>query len=467
MLRSAPKSDLSQAAPVTPLEDARLRAAFGRYGGGPLERHDAALVVADHQQRGPGGWFLCDCRPDADLPPVLVPVSMTHIRRHEDARWPPHDEACDFFREPAEQRAIVASHSASVVRPFRLARRINPFTPELRHDIAACSPHGRRPGLARLLARLVTDAGLQRIGPGWWKPTLGEQAKAIWAAARPIEIDAGVRLTEFFCTSPARLGELKARIEAAGEERFQGTRPHGILIARASAIADGLLTPIAGEPIPVRGRLAVFGERSGAVRLHSAQRAARAPWLVACVIGRAGAKEPVEALSAYAHPCADDAHLMLLDSDMERRTLAQLRSVQSWLARKMDTAMTIEKPLFDIGPEPDDDADPRPVLMPDFVVRAETPGAAGRTAIVETMGFADDAYRTHKARVHLLMRSALAGAPVVKHDFHEPAGWPQRDRDAFFWRTLRTSLTPPHGVSSVPASAGMSGISCIRPAHAP
>ena len=223
MLRSAPKSDLSQAAPVTPMEDARLRAAFGRYGGGPLERHDAALVVADHQQRGPGGWFLCDCRPDADLPPVLVPVSMTHIRRHEDARWPPHDEACDFFREPAEQRAIVASHSASVARPFRLARRINPFTPELRHDIAACSPHGRRPGLARLLARLVTDAGLQRIGTGWRKPTLGEQAKAIWAAARPIEID-------------------------AGEERFQGTRPHGILIARASAIADGLLSRSPASP---------------------------------------------------------------------------------------------------------------------------------------------------------------------------------------------------------------------------
>ena len=454
MLRSAPKSDLSQALPVTDSEDARLRAAFGRYGGGPLERYDAALVVADHQQRGAGAWFLCDCRPDAALPPVLAPVSMTHIRRLEDARWPPHDEACDFHREPAEQRAIVASHSASVARPFRLARRINPFTPELRHDIVACSPHGRRPGLARLLARLVTDAGLQRIGTDWRQPSLGEQAKAIWAAARPIEIDAGVRLTEFFCTSPARLGELKQRLEDAHEERFLGTRPHGILVARMSAIAPGVLTPIAGEPIPVRGRLAVFGERSGAVRLDSAERAARAPWLVACVIGRAGAKQPIEALSAYAHPCADDAHLMLLDSDMERRTLAQLRSLQSWLARKTDVVMTIDKPLFDVGPEPDDDADPRPVLIPDFVVGAAAPGAAERTVIVETMGFADAAYRTDKARIHPLMRAALGGAPVLQHDFSQPAGWPQRDRDAFFWRALRARLSP-------------QAISSIRPADAP
>src|SRR4051812_1252066 len=200
---------------------------------------------------------------------------MTHIRRLEDAHWPPHDEACVFFRDPAEQRAIVASHSASVARPFRLARRINPFTPELTHDIAACSPHGRRSGLARLLATLVTDAGLQRLDAGWRKPTLGEQAKAIWAAARPIEIDAGVRLAEFFCTSPARLGELKERIETAREGRFRGTRPHGILIARVSAIASGVLTPVVGEPIPVRGRLAVFGERSGSARLNSAERAAR------------------------------------------------------------------------------------------------------------------------------------------------------------------------------------------------
>ena len=443
MLRSAPKNDLSQAAPVTPSEDARLRAAFGRYGGGMLARHKAALVVADHQQRGPGAWFLCDCRPDAALPPALVPVSMTHIRRHEDARWPQHDEACDFYREPDEQRAIVASHGASVARPFRLARRINLFTPELRHDIVACSPHGRRPALARLLARLVTDAGLQRIDADWRKPPLAEQAKAIWTAARPIHIDAGVRLTEFFCTSPARLGELKARIEAAREDRFLGTRPHGILIARVSAIAAGVLTPVAGDPIPVRGRLAVFGERSGSARLNSVQRAARAPWLVACVIGRAAAKEPVEALSAYAHPCADDDHLMLLDSDLERQTLAQLRSLQSWLGRKMDAMMTIEKPLFDVGPEPGEEADPRPVLIPDFVVGAEAQGGVRRTAIVETMGFADDAYRIHKARVHALMRAALSGAPVVEHDFHQPAGWPQRDRDAFFWRALRASLVEP------------------------
>ena len=32
--------------------------------------------------------------------------------------------------------------------------------------------------------------------------------KALWAAARCVEIDAGVRLPSFLCTSPGRLSEL-------------------------------------------------------------------------------------------------------------------------------------------------------------------------------------------------------------------------------------------------------------------
>ncbi len=37
---------------------------------------------------------------------------------------------------------------------------------------------------------------------------------------------------------------------------------------------------------------------------------------------------------------------MLVDNDFERRTLAQVRSLQTWLAAKKGIRLTIEKPLF-------------------------------------------------------------------------------------------------------------------------
>ena len=80
MLQVAPKGDVSGAVPVTSEEDRLLRAAFGRYGGQAEARAAAADVVGRYQQQGGGRWFLCGCRPGAEHPPILVPVSQTHIR---------------------------------------------------------------------------------------------------------------------------------------------------------------------------------------------------------------------------------------------------------------------------------------------------------------------------------------------------------------------------------------------------
>jgi hypothetical protein len=56
------------------------------------------------------------------------------------------------------------------------------------------------------------------------------------------------------------------------------------------------------------------------------------------------------------------------------------------------------------------------------------------------MGFADAAYRERKERSHALMSPALRGAPVIMHDFHEPPGRLQKDRDGDFWRAVRRRL---------------------------
>jgi hypothetical protein len=269
-----------------------------------------------------------------------------------------------------------------------------------------------------------------------------DQVKAIWTVARAVEIDAGVRLPAFLCTSTAKLGAVLDRIAAAPASRFPRSRPHGVLIARVEGGGGGALRTLAGETIPVRSRIAVFGERPGTAREAPEERAARAPYLAACVLGRAAPDAPPEVLSAYLHPRVSEEHLMLIDSDLERQTLAQLRSVQAWLGKQKLACVSIEKPLFDIWPEDHGDAhsDPRPPCLPDFVVRAIGADAVARAAVIETMGFADVAYRERKERSHALMSLALGGAPVIMHDFHEPAGRLQKDRDGGFWRAARWRL---------------------------
>ncbi len=466
MLRYAPKGEVAGAAVVTPDEDRILRAAFGRYAASPLASADpagdatdnpllpaaraaAVPIVRHYQQLGAGCWFLCDCRPDADRPPALVPVSQTHVRRHQDARWPAHCDACDFYRYPDEQHEITASYRAPPRdRPMRLMRTLSIGSAAMEHRLSGSSRHTKRPRLARLLMQLLTDAGLQRIEPGWRRPPLVEQVKAIWTAARSVEIDTGVRLTSFLCTSPARLPQLVARIAAPEPARFAHTRPHGVLITRVGGIGDGELHPLFGPAIAVRGRLAVFGEWTSRGADVRAGFAARAPYLAICVLGRAAPETDVEVLSAYVHPCAAADHLMLVDSDLERRTLAEIRSVQAWLERRKGLSIGIEKPLFDMMPAPEAGAAPTPPIVPDFLVGRVDEGPSRRPCVVvETMGYGDDAYRARKQGVHPLMQLALGHAPLVMHDFHEPAGLPQAERDKRFWRELRWAVTGPDDAS--------------------
>ena len=448
MLRIAPKGCVEEGSPIGPEEDRVMRSAFGRYGGADAHRVAGARVVARYQQLGAGCWFQCDCQPDAERPPVLVPIAQTHIRRHEDTRWPAHRDDCDFYREPEEQRAVTASYlRPSVSKPLRLTRPLGRVARAAAASSLSCSPHTKRPGLARLLIQLLDDAGLQGIGPAWRPPPLVDQVKAIWTAARAIKIDAGVRLTDFLCTSPARLGELTARIADAAPLRFRHGRPHGVLIARVAAVGAGQLQPVSGAPMPVRGRLAVFGERAGGCRETGAARSARAPYLAACLIGRALEGEPVEVLCAYVHPCAGDAHLMLVDSEMERRTLAVLRDVQSWFSERWDVPVSIEKPVYDMTPPlsamAPADVVPWPPCIPDFILRAGGDGGVTRTAVVETMGFGDAAYRARKWLMHPLMTSLLDGAPVITHDFHQPEEWSQSQRDWRFRQDLCQALARP------------------------
>ena len=74
-------------------------------------------------------------------------MAQHHIRRHE-AHWPAHAEACDFYRDPDEQRVITASYAVPIEREWRLSRPLvgEALHPQLRVQRLSC--HLARPRLA-------------------------------------------------------------------------------------------------------------------------------------------------------------------------------------------------------------------------------------------------------------------------------------------------------------------------------
>src|SRR5271166_5364645 len=222
---------------------------------------------------------------------LLSTVAQHHIRRHE-GHWPAHAEACDFYRDPDEQRVITASYAVPIEREWRLSRPLvgEALQPQLR--VQRLSGHVARPRLARLLLHLMTEAGLQRICEDGAVPDFPGQVQALWTAAGSVNLDVEAPLRHFLCTSVARMPVLIERLERVRPGRFVHNRPHGILIVRLAGIAEGELFPLAGDPIAVRGRVAVFGENPERCRAASL----RPPYLAACVVARAAADEAVEKL---------------------------------------------------------------------------------------------------------------------------------------------------------------------------
>lgn len=350
MLTAAPKGETVATVWLTPAEDGVMRAAFGRYGGAAEARAAAAGIVRRLETSGPGYWFHCDCRPDAERPPVLVPVAETHIRRHEAAAWPSHAVTCDFFREPPEQAELTRSFARLARRGLCLVRPWAGATCDVLDEVRVASPHTGRPQLARALVRLMTAAGLQQTGSAAFRPpTVPEQVRRLWGVAGGLELDRDVPVADYFCASLAGIPELVRKIAWAPPDRFPHTRAHGLLVLRLSAVRSGELVPLAGPLLPVVGRIAVPGEEPIADLTEDAPPPARAPYLAICLLARPAPREPVRVMSAYVHPCASHDRLMLVDSDLERQTLAQLLSLRAWLGRKRDVVVTLDKPLGTSG----------------------------------------------------------------------------------------------------------------------
>ena len=278
--------------------------------------------------------------------------------------------------------------------------------------------------------------------------TVAEQFIALRQAARAVELETEMPVSSALCTYRPALAEFCERIAAIPCSAFRKTgNPHGVFIGLARSTSRGAIEPLRGEAIEVAGEIAIFGERDG--RDDRGAAAARAPYLVACLVGRRAPRGRVDVLRAYMHPCMSAAWLFPVDSDLERQTMMQLVALGRWFDFRRGTPLTIHKPLWDLtlaAGEVDASGDEvHEPIIPDFIVEAGE-GQAARRAVVETMGYAEEAYRARKRRLKPEM-ARLARAPVIEHDFHLPEGMPQKERDSAFWFACRDALVaPPSGV---------------------
>jgi hypothetical protein len=441
MLKVAPKGLVAGAVELPQDEDAILRLAFGRYADTD-SRTEAAHIVRKYQQAAAGHWFLCDCRNPLALdtkPPALIPVAETHIRRHNDARWPAHCVTCDFYRDAEEQLRITSSYRPlQADRPLQLIQGFRDEAEPLIRQTKGGSYERERPPLARLLVRLMTDAGLQTVASTDGGRDPRAEYNALRGAATAIMLTRKIVLKEYFETFPGNIARFIARVGAAPAAAFSPCRPHGVLLIVAKAIGAGVIVLRDDTKLPVRSRLMVFGEVEGH-RRDLVETSRRPPYLVAGLVARPDVSGNPEILQAYAHPVMSARHLTMVDSDFERSTLDRLIGVQSWFTTKHGIFLIIEKPLADIGTEisPQDPKTPsRPPCIPDFIVRARSPTGETATVIVETMGFDDEAYRDRKHRLHTVMSDSLGGAPVIVHDFHFPRAMEQSERDTSMARAV-------------------------------
>ena len=98
VLSAAPRGQVLSTLSLEPAEDRLARAAFGRHGKSAAARINAAYLVRRCQIATGGYWLLRYCRPEADRPPVLMPVAETHSQRQLSTQGL-HTSACEAIQE--------------------------------------------------------------------------------------------------------------------------------------------------------------------------------------------------------------------------------------------------------------------------------------------------------------------------------------------------------------------------------
>ena len=381
-----------------------LREALVRWyvGEGTIRDEQAGITLVQNARIG-HRWIACDCLGAKEPPPILTPAFLSeaetyYLRRLTSTKRPEHRPDCPFFREQVTSRlSETRSHTTPADPPSGFFEVLRPAPEKLaqRPEDDAVDDRTRTasvPRLARLLWRLMDNAGSNRIAPlaygAEW--SIKESFGAIGRAASRIEIAPGIELTRALWTHarPLQAKVVYAALRELAPKWPRDHAPQGFVLLFAPSFRGHEIHVPGGEPVTIANRVqspSVRGNRIGG------------PFLVLVVAGEYPEAHGYAPLRAYAQPIYNGRLFVPVDSDFERRVLAQILACQRTLhARRVDLA--IGKPLFDT-------MTPAGPCRPDFILEARSRVTGElRTVVLEAMGFDSDGYAAAKAVTHPRMR---------------------------------------------------------------
>lgn len=154
-----------------------LREALVRWyvGEGSFHDEQAGVTLVQNARIGQR-WIACDCLGHDKAPPILTPAYLSeaetyYLRRLTSTKRPEHRAECPFFRDQATNRITeVRSQNTPTDPPSGFFEVLRPAPEKLsqRPDDDSLDDRTRNastPRLARLLWRLLDNAGCNRIAP--------------------------------------------------------------------------------------------------------------------------------------------------------------------------------------------------------------------------------------------------------------------------------------------------------------
>ncbi|UUZ66543.1 hypothetical protein LP417_33875 (plasmid) [Polaromonas sp. P1-6] len=367
--------------------------ALRKWWGGQALGADKAMVdqlLSD--MRSAGHWLACDCCGNVPDKPILTPVKQDktiYLRRLTHRRE--HARNCIFWFEQTEHDdAKMPTDNGGVAKMGSAPSFLLEPKESLKATTRKLSEPSPREGngqtqqltkMARRLFWLAEQAGLQH------EPAQAPDIAALRVLAETLPVASGINLKQILFCHPG-VWEQGWATSAFDRCEKAGVSPQCLWVQPAVGIdlSRRVMTyesAISGTfEVPVRGRIAVFGGDASRTRF---------PLLAIGALRRLASGEVVLD-DVYAQPIACTGRWMLLDSDLERQTRADLLSVCSWLWETKQLEVAIDKPLFEWNNTGE---------RPDFVLSIHKPGRASKCLVVETMGYEDEDYEARKSNLTL------------------------------------------------------------------
>jgi len=384
---------------------APLREALVRWYVGEGSYHDeqAGVTLVQNARIGER-WIACNCLGANESPPILTPAYLSeaetyYLRRLTSTKRPEHRTDCPFFRDQATNRITeVRSRNTPTDPPSGFFEVLRPAPEKLaqRPEDDALDDRTRNastPRLARLLWRLLDNAGCNQIAPlglGYeW--SIKEEFAALGRAAAKIEIAPGVELARAFWTHarPLEAGVVYGTLRALAPKWPKTHAPQGFVALYAEAIKGNEIHVPGGDPVRIATRV-----QSPSIRGNRIS----GPFVVLVVAGDYPEARGYAPLRAYAQPIHNGRMFVPVESDFERKTLATILAAQRELHRQ-HVDLAIGKPLFDT-------MTPNGPCRPDFMLEARSRVTGEmKTLVVEAMGFDSEDYEAAKAVTHPRMRT--------------------------------------------------------------